>query len=61
MWTAILDPFCIVYSFFVAYAMGSIMMYEYYVLGNSWDVRAPVDVVPQSDSPSLEAEEEEII
>ena len=62
MWTAVLDPFCIVYGFFVAWAMGSIVMYEYYILGNTWDVRAPVDVVvPESESPTLESEEEEII
>lgn len=60
MWTAVMDPFCIVYGFFVAYAMGSILMYEYYILGNTWDARAPVEVVPQTESPSLEDEEDSL-
>ena len=47
--TPILDPLAIIFASIIAWGMGSIIMYEYYILGNTWDPRDETEIELDSD------------
>jgi hypothetical protein len=47
--TIFFDPIALISAFFISWSMGSIFMYEYYILGNTWDVRDETEIEVDAD------------